>query len=631
MRTIFFYLISFVFFVAMIFISISCKDVIVNEIKSPNNKIIVKYDADQGFNVYYDKSDSIIPIFRIASIGLSSDNNADSCSFKFVDISDQITISESYQMLSGKRKFCFNEGVEQTFHFENSEKTQLDVIFRVYNDGIAFRYHFPNIKDTFNVSRELTSYKFSSGIKRWTQKLNSAYEDFYVLNTDGGLYNGDAKWGFPALFEVADSVYTLFSEANIMRGNCGSWLSNFEDRNIYSIEMAESDIQCDQNWYSPWRVVIIGSLADIVESTLITDVSEPCKISDTSWIMPGLVSWIYWANNHGSKDFQIVKKYIDFASDLKLPYVLIDWEWDEMSNGGDLMSALKYSNGLNIRPLLWYNSSTAWCGAGPLFRLNSKEKRQKEFLWLNEIGVKGIKVDFFNQDSVATMNYFIDILEDAADKELLVNFHGATIPRGWQRTYPNLVSVEGVYGAEWYNNDSILTDSAAWHNCTLPFTRNVVGPMDYTPCTFTDSQYPHITSNGHELALLVVFESTLQHLADRPEGYKKQPMEVQNFISQLPTVWDDTKLIDGYPSKYILIARRSGKRWFIAGLNGTNESQDYCFNLNFVTEDISSITLFKDGKKCDEFEIEHADTTNKFFRVKCLPHGGFVMSVILND
>ena len=195
----------------------------------------------------------------------------------------------------------------------------------------------------------------------------------------------------------------------------------------------------------------------------------------------------------------------------------------------------------------------------------TKENREKEFKWLREIGVAGIKIDFFSGDGISTMNYYLDLLEDAMKYRLILNFHGATIPRGWQRTYPHMMSVEGVYGAEWYNNNSVLTNKAAAHNATLPFTRNVVGPMDYTPGTFSDSQHPHITSYGHEIALPILFESALQHMPDRPSIYYSFPTSIQNYLSQLPTVWDDTKLLAGYPGVEAVIARVKVIRGILGG------------------------------------------------------------------
>ena len=217
------------------------------------------------------------------------------------------------------------------------------------------------------------------------------------------------------------------------------------------------------------------------------------------------------------------------------------------------------------------------------------------------------------------MDYCQDLLECAAKHHLLVNFHGATIPRGWQRTYPNLLSTEGVYGAEWYNNVPTFTDKAASHNATLPFTRNVIGPMDYTPCTFSDSQHPHITTNGHELALTILYESGLQHLADRPESYLAQPKEVQEFLSQLPAVWDDTRFVSGYPGESVVLARRSGKIWYVAGINGTDETKTLSLPLQEIINTQLQATLFADG---EPWNITHPTTIPD--SITCRPRGGFV-------
>ena len=403
-------------------------------------------------------------------------------------------------------------------------------------------------------------------MKRWTQKFTVGYEGFYWPNTDGVADNEGREWSFPTLFQPSDSAFVLLTEANILRDNTGAYLTNAADSSIYKIKLSDERLICPSGWYSPWRVAIIGTLADIVESTLVTDVSEPCKIQDTQWIKPGLVSWIYWAYNHGSKDYQIVKKYIDFAADFDLPYMLIDWEWDAMGNGGNLNDAMNYCKEKNVTPLIWYNSSTAWCDPTPLYR---------------------------------------------------------------QRTYPNLMSVEAVYGSEWYNNKPTLTDNAAWHNCTLPFTRNVIGPMDYTPCTFTNSQHPHITTDAHELALLVIFESALQHLADRPEGYRQQPVEVQNFIRYLPVAWEDTRLLSGYPAESVVIARKSKDSWYISGLNGTENTKSFRVNLEFIKDSIQLIQLFSDTTDGKQIKIENSAFDTKELNIECQPRGGFVVWVKL--
>ena len=523
---------------------------------SPNAKLKV-VTAGNGCKVYYQQQQVLdIPVLGNGSSQIQK-------------VSKAHHVTADYQMLTGKRLHCINEANE----YQLTLSKDIRLTMRLYNDGVAFRYD--GLSD-----KEKTAYKISQGTKRWMQKWSDGYEGFFPLTTKAT----DGRWGYPALLEPADGVFVLLSEANICKGQAASSLHSKGD--LYQVVPDGNQPSAISHQPSPWRVAIIGSLADVVESTLITDVSEPSKIEDTSWIHPGTVSWVYWAYNHGSNDYNIIKKYVDMAVALQLPYVLIDAEWDEMKDGKTIEDAVNYAKSKGIKPLIWYNSSVGWVNGapGPKFRLNKPEDREKEFAWCEKIGVAGVKIDFFSGDTQQNMDYCIDLLESAAKHHLLVNFHGATIPRGWQRTYPNLMSTEGVYGAEWYNNVPTFTKKAAAHNATLPFTRNVIGPMDYTPCAFSDSQHPHITTHAHELALTVLFESGLQHLADRPESYLAQPHDVQQFLSALPTVWDETRLLSGYPGESVVMARRSGKTWYIAGINGTDEEKTLPLDLSFLKQ-----------------------------------------------
>ena len=522
-------------------------------------------------------------------------------------------VTDDYQMLTGKRLHCHNEA---------NEYRSGDMLLRVYNNGIALR------------NTEVT-YRIPEGMHRWMQQWCDSYEGFFPLDTTYKIapipsYSGISKskegwnnhWGYPALLEPTDGIFVLLSEANIEQGQSASSL--FNEGEWYRVIPAETikGKTCDQ---TPWQLTIIGSLSDVVESTLVTDVSNPCKIKDTSWIKPGAVSWIYWAYNHGSNDYNIIQKYVDMARDLQLPYVLIDAEWDEMKDGKTIEDAVNYAKAQGVKPLIWYNSSVGWVDGAPTpkFRLNKTDDREREFAWLEKIGVAGVKIDFFSGDTQRNMDYCIDLLESAARHHLLVNFHGATIPRGWQRTYPNLMTTEGVYGAEWYNNVATFTDKAACHNATLPFTRNVIGPMDYTPCTFSDSQHPHITTKAHELALTVLFESALQHLADRPESYMVQPQEVKDFFTNLPTVWDETHLLSGYPGESVVMARRNGKTWYIAGINGTNQEKELTIDKKMIGK-FSKATLFEDTSKGDWniHQIKKLPTS-----IICQPRGGFIIVI----
>ena len=423
----------------------------------------------------------------------------------------------------------------------------------------------------------------------------------------------------------------LLTEANIERRQSAASLYNDGKPEDYRVCPDQNEVALDGDWHTPWRIAMIGSLADVVESTLVTDVSEPCKLTDTSWIQSGVVSWVYWAYNHGSNDYNIIKMYVDFAATLHLPYVLIDAEWDEMKDGKSVVDAVNYAKAKGVKPLIWYNSSVGWVNGapGPKYRLNKPEDREKEFAWCEEIGVAGVKIDFFSGDNQMNMDYCIDLLECAARHHLLINFHGAPIPRGWQRTYPNLLSTEGVYGAEWYNNVPTFTKKAAAHNATLPFTRNVIGPMDYTPCAFSDSQHPHITSHAHELALTVLFESGLQHLADRPESFLAQPQEVQDFLSELPAAWDDTRLVTGAPGEYAVIARRKGNTWYVAGINGSDEPRTIALNTSFIKTAKCNILSFADsGNSAAPWNISTLSSLPT--SVACQPRGGFLYVIKFN-
>ena len=542
-------------------------------------------------------------------------------------------IKADYQMLIGKRLHCTNEA---------NEYRMGNLVMRLYNDGLAFRYEYKGLQHV-KAPAEQTAYIIPEGIKRWMLQWSDGYEGFYPMSTTAnvkalGGFGGSTPqnrlnnhWGYPLLMEPADDVFALITEANIERRQSASSLFNEGER--FSVVPDKNDLQLTGDWHTPWRVVIVGRLADIVQSTLVTDVSEPSQLTDTSWIKPGVVSWVYWAYNHGSNDYSIIKKYVDLAVALQLPYVLIDAEWDEMNKvasneGKNIEDAVAYAKSKGIKPLIWYNSSIGWINGapGPKFRLNKPEDREKEFAWCEKIGVAGVKIDFFSGDNQENMDYCIDLMESAARHHLLVNFHGAPIPRGWQRTYPNLLTTEGVYGAEWYNNVPTFTKKAASHNATLPFTRNVIGPMDYTPCAFSDSQHPHITSHAHELALTVLYESGLQHLADRPESFLAQPAEVQQFLSHLPNVWDDTRYVAGYPGESAVLARRSGNTWYVAGINGTDEEQAITSPLKGIVKKAKNTYLFADSNdKNNPWNI----TTERRLpsAVTCQPRGGFVLVI----
>ena len=614
-------IILFMFFLTSLCVHSFGKD----KFESPNHQLSAEVNGQSV--TLYDKSKQMVTRIHL---GLITDKgNLDSGLVLKLSTAAK-TIKADYTMVTGKRSHCTNRANEKTFTYDNADNMPLEAIVRLYNDGVAIRYRIPQ---GLKVTDDCTSFYVADGKDRWIAPYDFGNEQPFPHDTEGKTVKDrnlrdvtNGKWSFPALVEPQKGLFMLIAESDLRRNDSGSYLVNADNSEQYKVQLVGPSAFCDG--LSPWRFAIIGSLADVVESTLVTDLATPSQIADTSWIQPGVSSWIYWAYNHGSKDYALVKQYIDLAAQMGWPYCLVDWEWPEMTNGGDINDVMAYAKQKGVKINLWYNSGTSLVGPHapqPQDRLNTAESREREMQWLESIGASGIKVDFFSPDNDTMVNYYIDILKDAARHHLLVDFHGCTIPNGWQRTWPNMVSMEGIYGAEWYNNYALMTTLAPPHNATVVYTRNVIGPMDYTPGTFTDSQFPHITTNAHELALPVLFESGIQHMADRPEGYESLPFEARQVYSHLPAAWDDTKLLAGYPGKSAVVARRSGKTWYVAGINGTDEEINLAFTLKRLNLKPKKVLLFSDGEAERDIKVSHPSLSCDKVCIACRARGGFLM------
>ncbi len=611
---------------------------------SPNQKIIISLHNQQNMDsgewylkVAYANNGRTSEAIPQIHLGLTRSDQDFAKDLRFVKKGKSTSILERYSVLHGKRAECSNSANEVVVSFENGQKAKLNLILRAYDDGVAFRYEFPEKDGSFVVKDEQTTYEIPGNARRWMEQWNSANEGLYALMNTDSVQQG---WCYPALFCSADtSCWYLVHEADVNRSYCGSKLSNIIDKSRYKVTfpdskdrtgLGESTPTITLPWKSPWRVIIMGRLSDIVESTLIDDLSPPSVLQKTDWIKPGQVSWNYWSNNHGTKDFKVVCEFADLAASMGWPYTLLDWEWDVMGNGGILEDAVKYIRASGVSPLLWYNAGVhPWIAATPRDRMRTHESRMEEFSKLKKIGVAGVKVDFIMSEKQDMINFYLDLLEDAAQYEIMVYFHGCLVPRGWERTYPHLMTQEAVRGAEWYNNGPEFTATAPQHNTILPFTRNVVGPMDYTPVTFTNSQYPHTTSYGHELALSVVFESGFQHMADRPSGYYELPDPARTFLKEVPAAWDDTKLLAGYPGRDIIIARQKGTSWYIGGLNAESIEKNETIALNFLHAGVKyKLTLITDGEHDKDLATQYSVVDrSSSVSVKLLRRGGFAAFV----
>lgn len=557
-----------------------------------------------------------------------------------------VAISESFSLPQGKKKSISTETNELTLTFKNEDDKEIQIIVRASDDGVAFRYRFPESDDnTFSVEDELTGFSITGEGKTWMAPYDivSMYSPGYERYFENGIAigttaPGEEGWCLPALFET-ENAWMLLTEAALDSNYFGSHLQPNAEGGKYTIRMPEPNEannvctnipQATLPWATPWRVMIIGkNLSDVVESNLVVALNPPSEIEDESWIKPGRASWSWWSDWPSSKNFNSLKKFVDLAVEMGWEYSLVDANWDIMT-GGNIEELVKYANSKNIGILMWYNSGGPHNNVTerPRDIMDNAELRKAEFKKLADWGVKGVKIDFFQSDKPQIIKQYFDILKDAADNKIMVNFHGCTMPRGWNRTWPNLMTMEAVRGAESYGFDSTYTENAVWHNTILPFTRNVIGSMDYTPVTFSNQKYPHKTSFGHELALSIVYESGILHFADNCESYRSLPKAPKNFIKTVPVVWDETLLLAGYPGKNCVIARKSGDTWYIGGINGTSENKSWVIDLSRLGGNDFSASIITDGATNTVFSNSEVTLkSGEKLKVDVLPYGGFVATL----
>lgn len=563
---------------------------------------------------------------------------------KFAGRSAATTIDDAYTMPHGKRKDCRSHARQQTFAFTTPADKSIELVFRVSNEGVAFRYHFRESGEKpLKVTKELTGFQLPQDARAWMQpyseytKYTPAYEEYYLndipVGTVAPMKNG---WVFPALFRVGPR-WVLLTEAATDGSYCGCRLDSEAPGGLYSIKFPDPPEGWGQGdveptiklpWASPWRVVMVTEgLGPIVESTLVNDLNPPCRIEDTSWIKPGRASWSWWSDHDSPQDYTRMTEFIDLAAEMGWEYFLVDANWTIMKNG-TIHQLNDYAKQKGVGLLLWYNSGGEHniVSEKPRGNLKSHELREFEFDLLRRWGVKGVKIDFFQSDKQNIMALYHGILEDAAKYGILINCHGCTLPRGWSRTWPNLVSMEAVRGAENYTFSKEYPERAPEFNAVLPFTRNVVGPMDYTPCTFSDDKHPHLTTNAHELALAVVFETAILHFADRVSAYRELPAEPKQFLKDIPVTWDETRFIDGYPGKFAAIARRKGNDWYVGAIQGTKQPMDLIVPLSFLGGGAYEAQVIADGDKPRGFASKKvAVKSGDVLSLKCLPYGGGVI------
>lgn len=551
------------------------------------------------------------------------------------------TVRDSFTLSTGKRKKCLLSGNQLSLQLKNASGRVMHLVFIAADDGIAFRYILPNEKmDT--VSREVSGFNLTAGTIAWAMKSRPDNEGYYIKQLTDTMRN--AIYAMPMLCQVASGKYILIHEADVMHRYSAASLNktdarsfsvlinypqyhhtdrNYKDTYEAILEKESSEVIAAPGLKTPWRVILIGNnLKPIVESTLIEALCPPPPAGDYSWISPGVAVFPWWGNNLANGDTNALKSYIDMAA--KMNWKFIEFDVSLIGSGGYAIDqwrttpwikrVVDYAGSKNISVYGWDERRN----------LNTSEKRADIFGKYREFGIKGIKIDFINSTKQEAMAFREACLSDALKHKLLVSFHGDYPPRGERRTYPNIATQEGVKGAEYYlfaPDNEIPTPE---HNCTLPFTRNVVGPMDYTPVAFSHPR--RTTTYAHELALSVVVESGWLCMCDKPEFYLNSP--AAEFLKKLVSVWDETIYLDGYPGEYFCIARRSGDNWYVAGINA-GTGRKISLNLAFLKATFRGVTVYTDGdnawETCSLSEI--SCSPQQSLDVAMAPNGGFAFIV----
>lgn len=489
-----------------------------------------------------------------------------------------------------------------TVRLANAKKQEMEVEFVVEDHNVAFRYFLPKQGGTgsVRVMNETTGFRFpgktttfltpqSDAMIGW-KRTKPSYEEEYKadapMDTPSQYGHG---YTFPGLFHVGEDGWVLVSETGVDSRYCGSRLSDAQD-GLYTVAFpmpeenngnGTSEPAFALPGHTPWRTLTVSrDLAPIVETTVPWDVVEPRFATEHKYKYGrGTWSWILWQDNSINYDDQV--RYIDMASAMGYEYTLIDNWWDNNIGHKRMEELIRYARSKGVELFLWYSSSGYWndIEQSPINIMDNSIARKREMRWLQQQGVRGIKVDFFGGDKQEMMKLYEDILADANDYGILVIFHGCTLPRGWERMYPNFASAEAVRASENLNFSQEECDREATSATLLPFIRNTVASMDFGGSAlnryYNAKNEPggrqRKTSDVFALATAVLFQSPVQHFALAPNNLTDAPSWAMDFMKEVPTLWDEVKFIDGYPGKYVVLARRHGTKWYVAGINAQAE------------------------------------------------------------
>lgn len=613
-------------------------------INSPDGSLSVHLGVKPSKQAYYLVLKDNKVVIDTSLLGIVREDADFSKDLQPVSFEEPVTVKDSYHLFHGKLSNIKYKANSQTMKVATPNNLAMEITFNVSNDGFAFKYKFPETsEDVKHITEEKSAFNFKESARGWLQplakaktgweKCNPSYEEHYKkgisLDTPSEIGEG---WVYPALINDG-AVWAAISETYVEPNYAASHLKYSNKAHALQVTFPQPEEKMTNGalnpesklpWETPWRIVALGDLATVTNSTLGTDLAKPAVIDDTYYVKPGIASWSWAILKDESVNFETTKLFIDYAKQMHWPYCLIDADWDRRIGEEKIKQLVAFANQQGIKLILWYNSAGDWNTTPytPRNKFLTAQSRDAEFAKLSDWGIAGVKIDFFGGDGQSFMEYYHNILKSAANHHILVNFHGTTLPRGWQRTYPNLMTMEAIKGFEFISFGQPDADEAPSHCAMLPFTRNLFDPMDFTPMALdTIPRINRRTTPAFELALPTLFLSGIQHIAETPDGMAKMPDFVQNYLKNIPVSWEESQFVMGYPGKEVIIARKKGDTWFVTGINGENQEKTMTIDLSFIKS--SGGYMITDGteEKFTKRNVVPAKETEITFK----PYGGFIM------
>ncbi|KAA0129563.1 glycoside hydrolase family 97 protein [Chryseobacterium sp. SN22] len=622
----------------------------VAEVSSPDGKLKLNVFSEDGkalYNVTFQGK----TMLEKSPLGLITNESDFSKNLKFIN-SKKDQVSKTYTNEKIKKSEVNYKANALTVNFSNADQYNIGIEFQVSNNNIAFRYDIQPMKDRLSavVQSEMTGYRFPSQTTTFLSPMMKpmtgfartapSYESGYQADAELGT-KADYGYVFPGLFHVGNDGWILLSETGVNSLYCASHLDTTPEKTLYKVaypNMAENNgfgstgAAISLPGKTPWRTITVGeSLKPIVETTIPFDVVDPMYAPSQKYSLgKSTWSWILWQDNSMNYDDQ--KKFIDLAAEMNFQFILMDALWDKNIGKERMKELVQYATSKNVGVMLWYNSNGAANDApmGPRNKMSSSIERKKEMKWLKDTGIKGLKVDFFGGDKQETMKLYEDILSDANDFGLNIIFHGATLPRGWEIMYPNYAGSEAVLASEMLYFSEDVRKQEAFFASLHPFIRNTVGSMEFGG-TFLNKyltksnkeKNKRYTTDGFQLATAVLFQNPVQMFAVMPNNLEDAPKFELDFMKEIPTLWDETVFIDGYPGKYSVIARRYQNQWYIAGVNAENTVQK--MTLKFPMLAGKTVKLINDDAKGVTSEKSVTINKNGELKVEIQSKGGFVI------